>query len=69
MGAAILMNSIAITEKGRIPPSEKSNSLSSGKASITRRVSRRCACQCERSASAVTTFANSLIAAFAVDAM
>src|SRR4030095_10073912 len=51
MGRAIDCSSIARSPNERIPPIENVNSLSSGNASITRRVRRRCPCQCDRSAS------------------
>ena len=53
--AAIETISIASAEKGRMPPIEKRKKSFSGKASMTRRVSLRCPCQCCRSASGVIT--------------
>jgi len=54
------MNSHASSENGRIPPTEKLNSLSSGKASIVLRVSRRCPCQFFNKSLAVTTLVSAI---------
>src|SRR4028119_32242 len=53
MGTAMLSNSMARTPKVRMPPMEKVKSWSSGNASITRRVSRRCPCHCSSRAAGV----------------
>jgi len=53
IGAAMLISSSASAPNGRIPPIENENSLSSGNASMTRRVNRRCPCQCVSSAAAL----------------
>jgi hypothetical protein len=49
--AAIEIISIASIEHGRIPPTENRENSFSGNASMTRRVTRRCPCQCCRSSS------------------
>ncbi|MDT4858057.1 hypothetical protein FQZ97_925070 [compost metagenome] len=47
-GTAMASSSFASSENGRMPPTENSKSSFSGKASITRRVSRRLPCHISR---------------------